>query len=185
MKRVFVLFLLIILLVPLCSCAKERAPFERGSVLYNVYTSKTGDVKFSPGPDWTFSTQDEIDDANKNNGSDSILDMSAHDKNANVYVDVIFTPTDTYVGSEDMTVDEYVEKLIEANKADGKAHLSRKGNAVIGGEEYASVGGAVNLENEEAYQYYYIRKTDGYFASVGALVRKNAVSEADLLGLFE
>ena len=173
------------MLVPLCSCAKERAAFERGVVQYNVYTSKTGNIKYAPGPDWTFLSDEEIDEANANNGSDSVLDMSAHDKSANVYVDVIFIPTDTYVGSESMTVDEYIEKLVEANNGSGRASLSRKGQANISGETYFSVSGAVSVGDEEARQYYYIRKTDGYFVSLSALVRKNAYSEDDLLGLFE
>ena len=184
-KRAFVIFLLAVLLLQLCSCAKESVEFESGTVLFNVYTSGLGNIKFSPGPDWTFYTPEDIETANENNGSDSVLDMSAHDKYANIYVDVIFIPTDTYVGSETMTVDEYIEKLVEANNETGKASLSRKGKAKISGNEYMSVSGAVSIGDEDAYQYYYIRKIDGYFVSVNALVRKNAASERDLLDLFE
>ena len=185
MKRVFVLFLLLMLLSSVCSCSKGEIQFVRGTVTNNVYVSGTGEIRFAPGPEWIFLSEKETDEQNAENGSVSILDMSARDGGGKLYVDVIFIPTGTYVGSESMTVDEYIEKLIDAYNSEGKASLSKAGARTIGGSVYESVYGTVDAGDEEAEQYYYIRKTDGYFVSLNALVRMKAFTEEDILGLFE
>ena len=187
MKKTVGIALVFLAIVSLCGCGSESVEFIRGTVSNNVYESKTAELRFAPGPGWVFMSEEEIDMENDEGGEIlgagdiAVLDMSAHDSKGQVFVDVMFFPTDSYVGSGSMTIEEYNDKLVESDP----------GNTVIGddvticGNVYKSVCATKMLGDVEYRLCYYTRKIDGYFISVSLLAQTDVITEEDFLGLFE
>ena len=185
LKRIISFALIIMALVFSVSCGNSEADgpdFVRGTVINNVYESRFAGIKFSPGPSWTFASDEEILSKNgietagmteeeileKLSGSETVYDMIAGNGATGINVVILF---DKYIArlGDDITSDEYMEKLktdLETKYSDSGAEVTTGSNAVIGGAEFYCVEVLQPRDSGDVKQIYYVRNTGEYFMTV-------------------
>lgn len=190
----------------LASCGTiipEKESFTLGTVENNVYENELGNIRFAPGPSWTFNTEEGFIlmnslDPKVAGDRDAIVkaladhstlyDMTAEDERNGYSVAVTFENMTLYVGSEKTTVGEYIEKL--------KAELSKTyeaygvsfedgGKTSIAEEEYDSLKVSLTVGDAGIEQYYYIRKIGGFFMSISVSSPSGSDAVSVLIPVFE
>lgn len=107
----FVLSLVMVVLTVFSSCGKTDEDTNiRGYVSNNVYVNEFADLKFSPGPSWTFTSDGEI---LKSNGVVTGEKMSAEEKQSLIDRMLLTNRTVYDMLASDSTVGDCVQVLFE------------------------------------------------------------------------
>ena len=201
-KKLTVLLVSLLLLVS-CSSLDNRAKFIRGTVDNNVYESRLASLRFSPGPSWEFASDDNvyamngIDRASASNEEEAaellnerttVYDMTAEDPATGTSVAVVFENMSLYVGGDETTVEEYLDKLkagIEEMYSSYGVTVERGAAASLGDETFECLTARLTVDSKEVVQRYYIRKTGSFFMSVSITAGDAVNVEEEILPMFE
>jgi|GEM_PF-3333372 len=181
----------------------ERAAFTKGTIDNNVYENKLAGIRFSPGPAWTFSSEESLlkmngideslagdDDAvtEKLNELTTIYDMTAEDERQGISVAVTFENMSLYVGGSDATVDEYVLKLkgeLEKTFENYDVKVTLGDSVKIVDDEYSQVDVLMTVADSAVEQFYYVRKVGDFIISISITAAEGSGAENTVLSMFE
>ena len=205
MKRIISVFLSVLIVVSLASCAGEGsdAPvFSRGRVVNNVYESKFAGFRFSPGPSWLFESDDAIlsrngidkdgvseDEIGKRlNELDTVYDMIAEHGTSGIKVIILFENFINSVERQGITIDDYIPKLkidLETNYSGSAAVVAQKDDKTVAGTEYKRIEVLLKKDTGDVKQVYLVRDIDGFIMSLCIIAPANIDLEKDILDLFD
>lgn len=203
MKRAYLLIILI-LCFSLISCERiipERAVFKRGVVSNNVYVSKSAEIKFIPGPAWSFAGDEELLQMNNVDPSQSegqicdelsglqtVYDMSSFSDDGESSVVIIFENKTVNLGISDITLSEYSDKLCESlgeQYAETIISSSKSETVDFLDKEAVQVSVLINSNGGEICQKYVVFDIGDFFVSVCITSRKGETETDSILKLFE
>ncbi len=203
LKKIISTVILLLLVFLTVSCGKnDEISFVRGTVNNNVYTSSFSGLKFSPGPSWSFSSDKDIlsqngiyDDgmteeeiADKLNELETVYDMIAENASPAIKVVILYEKTSSGVIDNDISIDEYVNKLksdLIAKYADTSASVSTGNAEKIGGLDFACVEVLLTREGSDVKQVYYVRNISGYVMSVCVTSPADTDISNEVLSMFD
>ncbi len=204
LKRLVSVLLVFIIAVYASSCGKndDSSEFVRGSVLNNVYISDFARIKFSPGPSWTFATDEEIllknglDDGSLSEEEvlerirelATVYDMTASYRESGINVVILFDKYNNVFDEKGISGEEYAKKLkseLETKYSGSDTAVSFGTDETIAGEEYKCVEVLTKQENGEVKQLYYVRSIGTYFVSICVTVPEGVDAKAEILDKFD
>ena len=205
LKKAVSVFMCIIIVFFASACAKSRtdkALFTRGGVINNVYESDFAGLKFSPGPSWSFASDDEIlseNGINKGNMAEeeinerlnelnTVYDMIAEYGASGIKVIILFENCKNSVVTGAISIEDYIIKLkddLEANYAAYDSSVAIEHDETIGGADYKCVEAVISRESGKVEQIYYVREVEGFFMSLCITVPAETDVAADILSKFD
>ena len=205
MKKIISVFLSVLIVASLASCAGEGSDvpvFSRGRVVNNVYESKFAKLRFSPGPSWQFESDDDILNRNgvdedglsedeiskKLNDLDTVYDMIAEHETSGIKVIILFENFLNSVERQGITIDDYILKLktdLETKYSGSAAEVVQKSDETVAGADYKCVEVLLKKDTGDVKQVYLVRYIDGFIMSLCITAPANIDPEKDILDLFD
>lgn len=184
MKRLIAASLVIAMAFCAAACGKstDDKEFVRGEVSNNVYVNTFAGLKFTPGPDWSFSSDEEIlemmdigkeymsdkDKLNlKLNEQKVIVDMQAVDSSTGDNVIIQFENLSKTLGGTKYTEEDYVKATKESLEASQMEYTFGENETVeLCGGNYLSFEATTSFQGVTIQQRILTRRIGDYMMGI-------------------